>query len=361
MGSEKINLLNMDPAALLSFFSEIGEKSFRVYQVMHWIYQEYCDDFDKMTNLSKILRKKLNHIAEIKAPMIKNEQISIDGTIKWVMQVGNQYIETVYIPNKLRATLCISSQVGCTLGCSFCGTAQQGFNRNLKVSEIIGQVWRVGKLIVFKNNKYITKNSYMIPITHVVFMGMGEPLLNLVNVVSSIKIMLNNFGFKLSKYHIILSTAGVVPGIDKLKDMIDVKLAISLHAPNDTIRNRIMPINQKYNISCLFKSVLRYLKNTTANHNRVMIEYILLDKINNTVEHAYELSRLLMKIPCKVNLIPWNFIPSIQYTCSTNIQIYAFQKVLLKYGISTTVRKVRGIDISAACGQLTGKIIDCII
>lgn len=358
MDSKKVNLLNMEPEVLLSFFHQIGEKSFRAYQVMRWIYQKYCDDFNKMTDLSTMLRKKLNQIAEIKAPVIENEQISIDGTVKWMMQTGDQYIETVYIPNKLRATLCVSSQVGCTLGCRFCGTAQQGFNRNLIVSEIIGQVWRVGKQIFFQNNKYIIKNLYVPPITHIVFMGMGEPLLNLINVVSSIKIMLNDFGFRLSKHHVVLSTSGIVPGIDRLKDMLDVALAISLHAPNDVIRNRIMPINKKYNISCLFRAVLRYLKNTTANYKRVTVEYILLNGINDRIEHAHELAKQLINIPCKVNLIPWNSISNIKYFRSTDIQMYLFQKVLLNYGIITTVRKTRGIDIDAACGQLTGKFIN---
>lgn len=357
MDFKKVNLLNMDLDILLDFFSKIGERSFRAYQVMHWIYQRYCEDFDKMTNLSTMLRTKLNRIAEIRAPIIRDEKISIDGTIKWIMQVGSQCIETVYIPDKLRATLCISSQVGCALGCSFCGTAQQGFNRNLKVSEIIGQVWRVSKLIFIHNKKDYMKYP-RIPITHVVFMGMGEPLLNLVNVVNAIKIILNSVGFGLSKHHVVLSTAGVVPGIDKLKDMIDITLAISLHAPNDFIRNKIMPINQKYNMSCLFDAINRYLKKTTANRRGVTIEYVLLDNINNEIKHAHELAKKLINIPCKVNLIPWNPIPNIQYVCSTDTKIFMFYKILSSYGITTTVRKIRGIDINAACGQLVGKVIN---
>lgn len=358
MSFKKVNLLNMDPETLLNFFSKIGEKSFHAHQVMHWIYRKYCDDFHKMTNLSKILRIKLNKIAEIKAPIIKHEQISIDGTIKWMMQIDNQFIETVYIPNKFRATLCISSQVGCALGCSFCGTAQQGFNRNLTISEIVGQIWRIGKLIGSYNDKYIINNPYISPITHVVFMGMGEPLLNLINVVSSIKIILSNFGFGLSKNHVILSTAGIVPGIDKLKNMVDVELAISLHAPNDVIRDKIMPINQKYNIACLFESIHRYLKSIRSYRKQVTIEYILLSNVNDKVSHAHELAKQLVNIPCKVNLILWNPVSNIKYTCSTNAQIYAFHKVLSGYKIVTTIRKVRGIDINAACGQLVGKIVN---
>lgn len=356
MNYTKVNLLDMDPDKLLDFFCKIGEKPFRFQQVMYWIYQEYCDDFNKMTNLSKILRTQLNQIAEIRAPIVQDQQISLDGTKKWVMKVGNQYIETVYIPDKIRATLCISSQAGCALGCSFCGTGQQGFYRNLKVSEIIGQIWRVNKLITC-NNKYI--KNYDIPITHVVFMGMGEPLLNLVNVVSSIKIILSNFGFGLSKRRVILSTAGIVPGIDKLKNMIDVSLAISLHASNDMIRNKIMPINQKYNMDCLFKAIHRYVDQKTINRKRVTIEYVLLNDINDKVTHAYELAKHLIKIPCKVNLILWNPILNIEHTCSTNEQVDVFQKILLNYGIITTIRKIRGVDINAGCGQLVGQMNNC--
>lgn len=349
---KKFNLFDMNKEELEKFFvNKLGEKYFRAHQVMRWIYHDYCSNINNMTDLSKSLRTKLSQIAEIQAPIITKEQLSLDGTIKWSMRVDTQEIETVYIPGNIRSTLCISSQVGCAVGCSFCGTAQQGFNRNLRVSEIIGQVWRIARFIALNNNIKI-KNGY--PITHVVFMGMGEPLLNLMNVVSSIKIMLDNFGFGLSKKHVVISTAGIVPSIDKLKKMLDISLAISLHAPNDVIRNKIMPINQKYNISSLLGAVRRYLIGSKANCGKVTIEYVLLKYINDDVSHAHQLAQQLKNIPCKINLIPWNSIPHINYVCSSSIRIYSFLQVLLQYGIFAIVRKVKGVDIDAACGQLTG-------
>ncbi|WP_159715158.1 23S rRNA (adenine(2503)-C(2))-methyltransferase RlmN [Blochmannia endosymbiont of Camponotus nipponensis] len=355
MYPKKVNLLNMSKEELLIFFSKLGEKSFRAYQVMRWVYHYYCDDFNQMTNLSKSLQKKLNQVAEIRAPIITTEQLSLDGTIKWAMKIDEQQIETVYIPENIRTTLCVSSQIGCPLGCSFCGTAQQGFNRNLQISEIIGQVWRAAQYITLNRKKEITNRF---PITHVVFMGMGEPLLNIINVVSAIKLILDDFGFGLSKRHVILSTAGVVPGIKKLKDMIDIPLAISLHAPNDVIRNKIMPINKKYNINSILEAVRNYVKKNKYNHSRVTIEYVLLNHINDDVLHAHQLAKQLQGIPCKINLIPWNPIPNIQYTCSSRIRIHSFLKVLLQHNIVTIIRKIRGVDINAACGQLTGEVIN---
>ncbi|URJ28247.1 23S rRNA (adenine(2503)-C(2))-methyltransferase RlmN [Candidatus Blochmannia vicinus (nom. nud.)] len=352
---KKVNLLNMNKEELIIFLSKLGEQPFRSHQIMKWIYHDYCDDFNQMTNLSKSLKIKLNKIAEIRAPIIAKTQLSSDGTIKWAMKVDQQQIETVYIPENMRTTLCISSQIGCPLGCSFCGTAKQGFNRNLDVSEIIGQIWRISKLIAL--NKHI-KTINKSPITNIVFMGMGEPLLNIINVVSAIKIMLDNFGFGFSKRHITISTAGVVPGITQLKTMIDIPLAISLHAPNDLIRNKIMPINKKYNISSVLEATRKYLKKTKANRSRVTIEYILLNHVNDEILHAHQLAKKLKGIPCKINLIPWNPIPNSQYTCSSHIRIHAFLKVLLKHNIVTIVRKIRGADINAACGQLTGEVIN---
>lgn len=349
---KKINLLDMHKEELEIFFFRLGEKPFRAHQLMRWMYHHYCNDFNHMTDLSESLRIKLGQISEIKAPVITKEQLSSDGTIKWNMQVDEQIIETVYIPEYMRSTLCISSQVGCALGCSFCGTAQQGFNRNLRVSEIIGQIWRV--IHYFIQNKNI-KIKNRIPITHVVFMGMGEPLLNLVNVVSAIKIILDDFGFGLSKKRVIISTAGIVPSIDKLKKMIDnIPLAVSLHAPNDIIRNKIMPINQKYNINTLLGAIRRYLIGVKANRGKVTIEYVLLQYINDDILHAHQLIEQLKNIPCKINLIPWNPVPNIDYICSSNIRIYSFLQVLLQHGIVAIVRKMRGADINAACGQLTG-------
>ncbi|STV06861.1 ribosomal RNA large subunit methyltransferase N [Klebsiella pneumoniae] len=238
----KINLLDLNRQQMREFFKNMGEKPFRADQVMKWMYHYCCDDFDEMTDINKVLRSKLKEVAEIRAPEVVEEQRSTDGTIKWAIAVGDQRVETVYIPEEDRATLCVSSQVGCALECKFCSTAQQGFNRNLRVSEIIGQVWRAAKIVG------AVKTTGVRPITNVVMMGMGEPLLNLNNVVPAMEIMLDDFGFGLSKRRVTLSTSGVVPALDKLGDMIDVALAISLHAPNDTIRDEIVPINKKYNI-----------------------------------------------------------------------------------------------------------------
>ncbi|URJ25014.1 23S rRNA (adenine(2503)-C(2))-methyltransferase RlmN [Candidatus Blochmannia ocreatus (nom. nud.)] len=349
----KINLLNMNREELLNFFQKIGEKPFRGYQIMKWIYHYYCNDFNQMTNLSINLKKKLAKISEIRAPIIKKKQISLDGTIKWTMQVDTQEIETIYIPEIYRTTLCISSQIGCAVGCSFCATAQQGFNRNLKVSEIVGQVWQISKTIQL--NKNITHNKYS-PITNIVFMGMGEPLLNIKNVTSAIKIILDKLGFGISKRRITLSTAGIVPGIEKLTDIVDIPIAISLHAPNDHIRSKIMPINNKYNISNILNSVNKYSKHFKSNHRRITIEYILLNHVNDDISHAHQLAKKLKGIPCKINLIPWNPIPNTPYTCSSRIRIHKFLQILLQYKINTIIRKTRGADINAACGQLTGTI-----
>ncbi|STT25510.1 ribosomal RNA large subunit methyltransferase N [Klebsiella pneumoniae] len=281
----KINLLDLNRQQMREFFKNMGEKPFRADQVMKWMYHYCCDDFDEMTDINKVLRSKLKEVAEIRAPEVVEEQRSTDGTIKWAIAVGDQRVETVYIPEEDRATLCVSSQVGCALECKFCSTAQQGFNRNLRVSEIIGQVWRAAKIVG------AVKTTGVRPITNVVMMGMGEPLLNLNNVVPAMEIMLDDFGFGLSKRRVTLSTSGVVPALDKLGDMIDVALAISLHAPNDTIRDEIVPINKKYNIETFLNSVRGYISKSNANQGRVTIEYVMLDHVNDGTEHAHELAR----------------------------------------------------------------------
>ncbi|CUR53718.1 Dual-specificity RNA methyltransferase RlmN [Serratia symbiotica] len=347
----KINLLNFNRKKMHIFFKKINEKSFHADQVMKWIYHHYCDDFYKMTNISKILQNKLKNIAEICAPEIITEKYSIDGTIKWIIKIDNQQIETVYIPNTNRATLCISSQIGCILGCTFCSTAQQGFKRNLYVSEIIGQVWRISKII--NSLKHINKR----PITNIVMMGMGEPLLNLKNVVPAIEIMLDDFGFGLSKRHVTLSTSGISPALKMLSNMIDISLAISLHAPNNEIRNKIMPINYKYNIESILIAVNDYIKKSKANKGRVTIEYVMLNNINDSIDNAHQLAKILKNTPCKINLIPWNPFPMAPYYCSSNNRINHFLQILTKYGFTTIIRKIRGNDINAACGQLTGNVI----
>ncbi|MGL9760512.1 MAG: bifunctional tRNA (adenosine(37)-C2)-methyltransferase TrmG/ribosomal RNA large subunit methyltransferase RlmN [Symbiopectobacterium sp.] len=349
---EKINLLDLNRQQMRAFFASIGEKPFRANQVMKWMYHYCSDNFAEMTDINKVLRQKLQQIAKIRAPEVVAEQSSSDGTIKWAILVDRQRVETVYIPEEDRATLCVSSQIGCALECKFCSTAQQGFNRNLRVSEIIGQVWRAAKIIGAQ------KVTGQRPITNVVMMGMGEPLLNLNNVVPAMEIMLDAYGFGLSKRHVTLSTSGVVPALDKLGDMIDVALAISLHAPTDDIRNEIMPINKKYDIATFLAAVRRYLKKSNANHGRVTVEYVLLDHINDGIEHAHQLAKCLKDTPCKINLIPWNPFPGALYGRSSNSRVDCFSKVLMEYGFTTIVRKTRGGDIDAACGQLAGEVVD---
>lgn len=348
----KINLLDLTRKEMRQFFADMGEKPFRADQVMKWIYHYCYDDFDLMTDINKVLRTKLKAMAEIRAPEVSEEQRSADGTIKWAIRVGDQEVETVYIPEDDRATLCVSSQVGCALECKFCSTAQQGFNRNLRVSEIIGQVWRAAKIIGS------LKSSGRRPITNVVMMGMGEPLLNLTHVVPAMEIMLDDFGFGLSKRRVTISTSGVVPALDKLGDMIDVALAISLHAPTDDVRDEIVPINKKYNIETFLASVRRYLGKSNANGGRVTVEYVMLDHINDSTDQAHQLAACLKDTPSKINLIPWNPFPGAPYGRSSNSRIDRFAKVLMEYGFTTIVRKTRGDDIDAACGQLAGDVID---
>ncbi|HHF3422721.1 TPA: bifunctional tRNA (adenosine(37)-C2)-methyltransferase TrmG/ribosomal RNA large subunit methyltransferase RlmN [Haemophilus influenzae] len=350
--AKKINLMDLTRQQMREFFKQLGEKPFRADQLVKWIYHFGEDNFDNMTNINKKLREKLKAVAEIKAPEVAVEQRSADGTIKWAMQVGEQQVETVYIPEADRATLCVSSQVGCALACTFCSTAQQGFNRNLTVSEIIGQVWRASKII---GNFGVTGVR---PITNVVMMGMGEPLLNVANVVPAMEIMLDDFAYGLSKRRVTLSTSGVVPALDNLSKMIDVALAISLHAPNDELRDEIVPINKKYNIKTLIDSVNRYLSVSNANHGKVTIEYVMLDHVNDGIEHAHQLAEVLKNTPCKINLIPWNPFPEAPYAKSSNTRIDRFQKTLMEYGFTVIIRKTRGDDIDAACGQLAGDVID---
>jgi 23S rRNA (adenine2503-C2)-methyltransferase len=349
---QKLNLLDMNRQQMREFFLGLGEKPFRADQVMKWIYHYCCDDFEQMTDINKPLRNRLAALAEIRAPEVASEQRSADGTIKWAIRVGEQQVETVYIPEEDRATLCVSSQVGCALQCTFCSTGQQGFNRNLRVSEIIGQVWRAAKII---GAARVTGER---PITNVVMMGLGEPLLNLNNVVPAMEIMLDDFGFGLSKRRVTLSTSGVVPALDKLGDMIDVALAISLHAPNDLIRDEIVPLNKKYNIETFLAAVRRYLDKSNANQGRVTVEYVMLEHVNDGTEHAHQLAELLKTTPCKINLIPWNPFPGAPYGRSSNSRVDRFSKVLMDYGFTTIVRKTRGDDIDAACGQLAGDVID---
>ncbi|MCG9790244.1 bifunctional tRNA (adenosine(37)-C2)-methyltransferase TrmG/ribosomal RNA large subunit methyltransferase RlmN [Vibrio mediterranei] len=353
MTAQKVNLLDFDRKGMRKFFQEeLGEKAFRADQVMKWIYHFGCDDFEKMTNINKKLREKLIRLAEIKAPTVSEAQHSSDGTIKWAMRVGDQDVETVYIPDDDRATLCVSSQVGCALECKFCSTAQQGFNRNLKVSEIIGQVWRAAREVGLE------KETGRRPITNVVMMGMGEPLLNMKNLMPALEIMLDDLGFGLSKRRVTVSTSGVVSGLDQMTGEIDVALAISLHAPNDKLRSEIMPINDRWDIEDFLASVRRYIASSNANRGKVTVEYVLLDHVNDDMDHARELAELLKDTPAKINLIPFNPYPGSPYKKPSNSRIDRFMKTLMQYDYTVTVRKTRGDDIDAACGQLVGDVID---
>jgi len=347
---EKVNLLNFDRQGLQAYFTEIGEKPFRAAQLLKWIYQFGVDDFNAMSNLSKLLREKLSEVAEIKLPEVVTEQHSDDGTIKWLLRLdsGNS-IETVFIPEGDRGTLCISSQVGCALECSFCSTAQQGFNRNLTTAEIISQV-----VIANRALKCIPRNERII--SNVVFMGMGEPLLNFNNVVTAINVLLEDNAYGLSKRRVTLSTSGVIPALDRLKEVSDVSLALSLHAPNDELRNELVPINRKYPIKELLAACKRYVSGETKR--KVTVEYVLLKGINDKPQHARELVKLLKDFPCKVNLIPFNPFPETRYKCSSQKRINRFHDILTNAGLITMTRKTRGEDIDAACGQLAGKITD---
>ncbi|WP_026377231.1 bifunctional tRNA (adenosine(37)-C2)-methyltransferase TrmG/ribosomal RNA large subunit methyltransferase RlmN [Aestuariibacter salexigens] len=349
----KINLLNFSRQGLRDLFAEMGEKPFRADQVMKWIYQQGVSDFEQMSNLNKALRAKLIENCEIRAPEIAYQQNATDGTIKFALQLdGGQEVETVWIPESDRATLCVSSQVGCALECTFCSTAQQGFNRNLTVAEIIGQVWRVATTLG------LSSDSSKRPITNVVMMGMGEPLLNMKNVVPAMELMMDDFGFGLSKRRVTLSTSGVVPALDMLGDKIDVALAISLHAPDDKLRDEIVPINKKYPISEFLAAVRRYLGKSRANQGKVTVEYVMLNGINDSTDQAHQLAKTLADTPSKINLIPFNPFPGSPYTCSSNSRIDRFAKVLMEYGFTVIVRKTRGDDIDAACGQLVGDVVD---
>lgn len=347
---KKINILNLSQAGLEKFFTELGEPSFRAKQVFKWVHQLGCNDFSLMTNVSKSLRKQLQVLAEIRPPEVIVDQPSIDGTRKWLLRLDDgQSIETVFIPEKDRGTLCISSQVGCALDCTFCSTARQGFNRNLTLVEIIGQLWLAEHLL--------NQNGEKRMISNVVFMGMGEPLLNYKTVVDVIKIMLDDNGYGLSKRRVTLSTSGVVPALDRLTQEVDVALAISLHAPNNELRDQLVPVNKKYPIEMLMQACHRYLQDK-AQRERITIEYVMLHEVNDSPVHARELIALLKDLPCKVNLIPFNPFPQTRYTRSSTRRINRFRDMLYAKGINAITRKTRGDDIDAACGQLAGEVND---
>ena len=348
----KVNLLGLPIEKLEAFFLENGEKSFRAKQVMKWIHHFGVSDFNDMTDLGKALRQKLSDIAEIRGSEVVYEGISKDGTRKWVVKVeGGSSVEAVLIPEGKRATLCVSSQVGCILDCSFCSTGKQGFNRNLTAAEIIGQVWIASKAI--STGTGVNDQA----ITNVVMMGMGEPLLNFDNVVDAMHIMMQDWGYGISKRRVTLSTAGVVPALDKLGETMDVSLAISLHAPNDELRNELVPVNKKYPIAELIAACQRYLK-VLGPRRVITVEYTLISGVNDLPEQARELAKILRELPCKINLIPFNPFSQSDYQRSSRNAIKVFQDILIHAGYTATVRSTRGDDIDAACGQLVGQVED---
>ena len=344
----RVNLLEFDRFSLQRFFADIGEKEFRARQLMQWVYQRGVVEFDQMTDFSKQLRTRLGDTAEVRFPDIAAEQRSSDGTVKWLLNVaGGNGIETVYIPETDRGTLCVSSQVGCSLNCSFCATARQGYNRNLSTSEIISQLWVAEHRLGGIGERTIS---------NVVLMGMGEPLANFDAVVAAMRLMLDDLSFGLSRRRVTLSTAGMVPQMDKLAQQCPVSLAVSLHAPNDELRTQLVPLNRKYNIATLMDACKRYVSGDSRR--RITFEYVMLKDVNDREEHARQLVKILRGVPAKVNLIPFNPSPGIEFECSSGAVINSFRDILLQAGIMTVTRKTRGEDIDAACGQLAGSVLD---
>jgi len=342
--TEKTNLMNLDQKAMEAFVQGLGGKPFHGRNLLKWIHRHGIVEFDAMTDISKSLRERLAQVAEIRVPEVVFDQPSRDGTHKWVMELecGNR-VETVFIPETGRGTLCVSSQVGCSLNCSFCSTAQQGFNRNLSVAEIIGQLW----VAVRRMEK---------PVTNVVMMGMGEPLANFDAVVSAMNIMQNDLAYMLSKYRVTISTSGIVPALNRLREVSDVTLAVSLHAPDNELRDQLVPINRKYPLEQLLPACRDFIKGD--KRRKVTWEYVMLDGVNDSDRQAKQLIRLLEGTPSKVNLIPFNPFPGTGYRTSSPERILAFRNRLIKAGIVTMTRKTRGEDIDAACGQLVGRVRD---
>jgi 23S rRNA (adenine2503-C2)-methyltransferase len=348
-----VNLLGMDCGGLEAFCASLGERPYRARQLMRWVHHAGVDDFGAMTDVSKPLRARLAQEAVVVAPAVLKDSTAPDGTRKWLLDVGTgNAIETVFIPEPNRGTLCISSQAGCALACSFCSTGQQGFNRNLTADEIIGQLWLASRLLRGGNPEAAAGRA----VTNVVMMGMGEPLANFNNVVTALRLMLDDFAYGLSRRRVTVSTAGLVPGIDRLRDACPVSLAVSLHAPNDVLRDELVPINRKYPLRELLAACLRYIEK--APRDFIMFEYALLAGVNDGVAHARELAGLVRDVPCKINLIPFNPFPGTRYTRSDPAAIEGFREELMGAGLIATVRRTRGDEIAAACGQLAGQVRD---
>ncbi len=350
MSEAKLNLLDLDRPGLEAFFASLDEKAFRAEQLLKWIYHQGVVEIGAMTNLSKALQERLRELAEIRPPAVALSQASQDGSYKWLIRLDSgNCIETVFIPELERGTLCVSSQIGCALNCSFCATGRQGFNRNLSTAEIIGQVWQANRLLGGGRN-----GERMI--TNVVLMGMGEPLLNFDNVVKATNLMQDDLGFGISKRRVTLSTAGVAPAIYRLREVSDVSLAVSLHAPTDALRDELVPLNRKYPLAELVAACKHYIAGKPQR--QITWEYVMLDGINDSPAHAQALVRLIADIPSKVNLIPFNPFPGGQYRRSSQAVIDRFRDILMAHDLTAITRKTRGDDISAACGQLAGQVQD---
>ncbi len=352
-----VNLLDLDAAGLAALFADLGEKPFRAKQLQHWVHQRFADDIGAMTDMSKPLRERLAAAACIQGPAVVSDTIARDGTRKWLLDVGSgNAIDMVYIPEDDRGTLCISSQAGCALDCAFCSTGKQGFNRNLSAGEIVGQLWHANRALLADGITAPWVDQGRAPITNVVMMGMGEPLANLDSVVTALRVFIDDNAYGLSRRRVTLSTSGVVPAIDRLADACPVALAVSLHAPDDALRDRLVPINRKYPLGPLLAACRRYLER--APRDFVTFEYVMLDGVNDAPEQARALCRLVGNLPCKFNLIPWNPFAGAGFATSPRARILAFQSTLADAGFVATIRKTRGDDIDAACGQLAGRVQD---
>ena len=352
-----VNLLDFEPEAMRAFLAARGEKPFRARQVLRWIHRRLADRIGAMTDLARATREALARDAEIRAPEVVRDTVAGDGTRKWLLDVGGaNAIEAVYIPEDDRGTLCISSQAGCALDCAFCSTGKQGFNRNLSTGEIIGQLWHANRALLAAGVSAPWVEHGRHPITNVVMMGMGEPLANFDNVVAAMRLMLDDDAYGLSRRRVTLSTSGLVPAIDRLRDECPVALAVSLHAPTDALRDALVPINRKYPLRELLAACLRYIEK--APRDFVTFEYVMLDGVNDSEAQARALAALVRDVPCKFNLIPFNPFPNTEFRTSPRARILAFQSVLQDAGLIATVRRTRGDEIDAACGQLAGQVQD---
>ena len=352
----RVNLLDFDAERLAAWFAGRGEKAFRARQVLRWMHRFGEDDFGKMTDVAKSLRAALAAEAEVRGPVPISDTVAADGTRKWLLDVGGgNAVETVFIPEANRGTLCVSTQVGCALECAFCSTGRQGFNRNLSTSEIVGQLWHANRMLGAVRQPGVGDSGERV-VSNVVLMGMGEPLVNFDSTVAALKLMLDDNAYGLSRRRVTVSTSGIVPAMDRLRETVPVALAVSLHAPDDNLRDRLVPINRKYPLQDLMAACRRYLEN--APRDFITFEYVLLDGVNDSDAHARALLALVRDIPSKFNLIPFNAFPNSGFRRSTPGRVRRFQEILMAAEVVATVRRTRGDDIDAACGQLAGQVRD---